>query len=222
MEENNDEKEPEIDENGRLIFRLNPTDSALVVRANGSIELISSELAGHENGYLGDIEDLNKTFSLVLALAASLENEQLYNMIFDNLNHVLMKQWDSLDDDKKAIIAQIRKENEAKLTDEERKEKNKRVDGFRQRMSKSERQFLDNERRRIMEDMKAEMDFMREQGGDPNFPDPSMHQQGMRMRPKRKINPLAALRNINWNPYHETLKAHFKDYRPDEPPSLEN
>ena len=216
---NND---PDIDKDGCLHIKLSPDDSALLVHVDGSVEIISRDMLNNETGYLGDVEDLNKTFSLVLALAASLENEQLYNMIFDNLNHVLMKQWDSLDDDKKAIIAQIRKENEAKLTDAERKEKNKRVDGFRQRMSKSERQFLDNERRRIMEDMKAEMDFMREQGGDPNFPDPSMHQQGMRMRPKRKINPLAALRNINWNPYHETLKAHFKDYRPDEPPSLEN
>ena len=88
MEENNDENEPEVDENGRLIFRLNPTDSALVVRANGNIELISSELADHDNGYLGDIEDLNKTFSLVLALAASIEDEELYNRIFFNLNKV--------------------------------------------------------------------------------------------------------------------------------------
>ena len=109
MEENNDEKEPEIDENGRLIFRLNPTDSALVVRANGGIELISSELAGHENGYLGDIEDLNKTFSLVLALAASIEDEDLYNRIFFNLNKVLMRQWDNLDDDRKGDILKIRK-----------------------------------------------------------------------------------------------------------------
>ena len=84
MEENNDEKEPEIDENGLLIFRLKPTDSALVVRANGSIELISSELAGHENGYLGDIEDLNKTFSLVLALAASIEDEEWLNKFQKN------------------------------------------------------------------------------------------------------------------------------------------
>ena len=108
MEENNDEKEPEIDENGRLIFRLNPTDSALVVRTNGNIELISSELAGHDNGYLGDIEDLNKTFSLVLALAASLENEELYHRIFHNLNQVLMKKWERLDDKTKENIKDIR------------------------------------------------------------------------------------------------------------------
>jgi len=219
---NNNDNDPDIDKDGCLHIKLSPDDSALLVHVDGSVEIISRDMLNNETGYLGDIEDLNKTFSLVLALAASLENEQLYNMIFDNLNHVLMKQWDGLDDDKKAIIAQIRKENEAKLTDAERKEKNKRVDGFRQRMSKSERQFLDNEKRRIMEDMKAEMDFMREQAGEPPFPDPSMHPQGMRMRPKRKMNPLAALHNVNWNPNDKSLTAHFKDYRADAPPDEEN
>ena len=132
MEENNDEREPEIDENGRLIFRLNPTDSALVVRANGNIELISSELAGHDDGYLGDIEDLNKTFSLVLALAASIEDEDLYNRIFFNLNKVLMRQWDNLDDDKKEDIIKIRKKKDDNRDEQEQDEKYRRIDAFRE------------------------------------------------------------------------------------------
>ena len=217
-----EQKEPEIDKDGCLHIKLRPEDSALLVHADGSVEIISRDMQNNVSGYLGDIEDLNKTFSLVLALAASLENEELYEMIFDNLNHVLMRQWDGLDGRQKAAIVQMRKDKDAKLSPEERIEKDKRVDGFRQRMSKSERQFLDNERKRLIEDMKAEMDFMREHGHHPeHFPDPRMHHEGMRMRPKRKINPLKKLQNIDWTPYHETLVAHFKDYRPDEPPAEE-
>ena len=37
-----------------------------------------------EDNYLGDLEDLNKTFTLVLAFAAALENEGLYNDIFQS------------------------------------------------------------------------------------------------------------------------------------------
>ena len=48
------------------------------------------ELQGKEDNYLGDLEDLNKTFTLVLAFAAALENEQLYNHLFQNLNHFLL------------------------------------------------------------------------------------------------------------------------------------
>ena len=63
----------------------------MIVRADGTVELTSHDLENSEDGYLGDIEDLNKTFSLVLALASALEDEDLYNRIFHNLNMVLMK-----------------------------------------------------------------------------------------------------------------------------------
>ena len=198
MEENNDEKEPEIDENGRLIFRLNPTDSALVVRANGSIELISSELAGHENGYLGDIEDLNKTFSLVLALAASIEDEELYNRIFFNLNKVLMRQWDNLDNDKKEDILKIRKIKDDKLDEQEQDEKYRRVDAFRDRLDRH---------KRGMEDMyNEEFEFMK-------------HQMPRKLRKKK--SPLRYLKDVNWNAYDKTLTANFKNYRADEEPKEE-
>ena len=198
MEENNDEKEPEIDENGRLIFRLNPTDSALVVRANGSIELISSELAGHDNGYLGDIEDLNKTFSLVLALAASIEDEELYNRIFFNLNKVLMRQWDNLDDDKKEDILKIRKKKDDNRDEEGQEEKYRRIDAFREQM---------NRHKRGMEDMyNEEFEFMK-------------HQMPRKLRKKK--SPLRYLKDVNWNAYDKTLIANFKDYRADEEPKEE-
>ena len=193
MEENNDEKEPEIDENGRLIFRLNPTDSALVVRANGGIELISSELADHDNGYLGDIEDLNKTFSLVLALAASIEDEDLYNRIFFNLNKVLMRQWDNLDDDRKGDILKIRKKKDDNRDKEDQDEKYRRIDAFREQM---------NRHKRGMEDMyNEEFEF------------------GPRIRKSRKKkSPLLYLKDVDWNAYDKTLSANFKDYRSDDPP----
>ena len=198
MEENNDENEPEIDENGRLIFRLNPTDSALVVRANGSIELISSELAGHENGYLGDIEDLNKTFSLVLALAASIEDEELYNRIFFNLNKVLMRQWDNLDDNKKEDILKIRKKKDDNRDEEDQEEKYRRIDAFREQM---------NRHRKGMEDMyDEEIEFMK-------------HQMPRKLRKKK--SPLRYLKDVNWNAYDKTLIANFKDYRADEEPKEE-
>ena len=202
MEENNDEKEPEIDENGRLIFRLNPTDSALVVRANGSIELISSELAGHENGYLGDIEDLNKTFSLVLALAASIEDEDLYNRIFFNLNKVLMRQWDNLDDDRKGDILKIRKIKDDKRDEQEQEEKFRRIDAFREQM---------NRHKRGMEDM-----YNKEMGEEFEF---MKHQMPRKLRKKK--SPLRYLKDVNWNAYDKTLTANFKNYRADEEPEGE-
>ena len=76
-----------------LEFKLGPEDSALIVRTDGIIELVSRELQDKEDSYLGDLEDLNRTFTLVLAFAAALENEQLYNHLFQNLNHILHRQW---------------------------------------------------------------------------------------------------------------------------------
>ena len=198
MEENNDEREPEIDENGRLIFRLNPTDSALVVRANGNIELISSELAGHDDGYLSDIEDLNKTFSLVLALAASIEDEDLYNRIFFNLNKVLMRQWDNLDNDKKEDIIKIRKKKDDNRDEQEQDEKYRRIDDFREQM---------NRHKRGMEDMyNEEFEFMKKQ---------------MPRKLRKKKSPLRYLKDVNWNAYDKTLTANFKNYRADEEPKEE-
>jgi len=198
MDENNDEKEPEIDENGCLIFRLNPTDSALVVRANGGIELISSELADHDNGYLGDIEDLNKTFSLVLALAASIEDEELYNRIFFNLNKVLMKQWDNLDNDKKEDILKIRKIKDDKRDEQEQEEKYKRIDAFRNR--------LDRHKKGMESDpWDEEFDFMKNKD----------------RKPRKRKPSLKYLKNVDWNAYDKTLTANFKNYRSDEVPGEE-
>ena len=198
MDENNDEREPEIDENGRLIFRLNPTDSALVVRAHGGIELISSELADHDNGYLGDIEDLNKTFSLVLALAASIEDEDLYNRIFFNLNKVLMRQWDNLDTDKKEDILKIRKIKDDKRDEQEQEEKYKRIDAFRNR--------LDRYKKGMESDpWDEEFDFMKNKD----------------RKPRKRKPALKYLKNVDWNAYDKTLTANFKNYRSDEEPKEE-
>ena len=78
-EENNseDEAQKKYDEDGKMFIKLGIDDSALVVRADGTIELVSHDLEHTDDGYVGDIEDLSKTFSLVLALASALENEDL-------------------------------------------------------------------------------------------------------------------------------------------------
>jgi|TARA_B100000809_G_C15075726_1_gene507725 hypothetical protein len=202
------------DEEG-LIFNLGSDDSALVVRSDGSVELISKEFEKKGDGeYLGDIEDLNRTFSLVLALAASLENEQLYHQIFQNLNVILMKQWDRLPADKKKEIADIRKIRHDQETIEDKK---KRLDSFRDRMNDYKDNFLDADRRRMQE----ELERAREHFERGEFPGDSYGPERPR-RKKKKVNPLIKLKNINWNPRDESLTAHFKDYRVDAPPDEEN
>ncbi len=215
---------PNIDKNGCLHIKLDPEDSALIVHADGSVELVSREMTNSEGGYLGDIEDLNKTFSLVLALAASLEDEQLYNMIFDNLNRVLMRQWDSLEDGKKEDIMNIRKKKRAQLSDDEVKEREKRINRFRQSMSEQEKHFLDNERRRLLDDMRQEMEDFKNRDPMQEFPDPTglhPHPDGLRRMKKIKRNPLDRLQNVQWNPYDATLKIHKGQFRLDYPPDEE-
>ena len=203
-----DELKP--DKDGKLHIKLNPDDSALIVRADGTVEVVSREMVETEDGYVGDVEDLNKTFSLVLALAASLEDENLYSMIYNNLNTVLMRQWDQLDDKKREDIKRIRKEKDDRQSEEEREEKDKRVDEFRDRMNRHRKGYYEDEQRRQMRELhdEAEAEFMRRHG----------REFGSSPRKKKKIrkNPLSSLKGANWNPYDESLKAHFKDYRADE------
>ena len=199
-------EDEKFDEEGGLVFHLGPDDSALVVRSDGSVELISKEFEKKGDGdYLGDFEDLNKTFSLVLALAASLENEQLYHQIFHNLNMILMKQWDSLPPEKKQEIADIRK---AKQDEETLEDKKKRLDSFRDRMNQARENFSETDRQRMREELeRAKEHFERMEGefsGDPFGPERPK-------RKRRKINPLVKLQNVNWNPNDETLKANRVD-----------
>jgi len=197
------------DGDGKIHLKLDRDDSALVVRADGTIELVSSEMADNQDGYVGDIEDLNKTFSLVLALAASLEDKDLYDRIFHNLNKVLMNQWDSLDDEKKNDISKIRKEREEKRTDDEKEEKDKRVDDFKDRMNRHRQDYYEDQQRRMMEDLYNEKEFLKR--NEAEF-----------AKPKRKIKKkkasLAYLKNIAWNPNDKSLTAHFKEFRADAPP----
>lgn len=197
------------DGDGKIHLKLDRDDSALVVRADGTIELVSSEMADNQDGYVGDIEDLNKTFSLVLALAASLEDKDLYDRIFHNLNKVLMNQWDSLDDEKKNDISKIRKEREEKRTDDEKEEKDKRVDDFKDRMNRHRQDYYADQQRRMMEDLYNEKEFLKR--NEAEF-----------AKPKRKIKKkkasLAYLKNIAWNPNDKSLTAHFKEFRADAPP----
>jgi hypothetical protein len=215
------DENPDIDKDGYLHIKLDPDDSALIVHTDGSVEIISREMANNEGGYLGDIEDLNKTFSLVLALAASLEDEELYNMIFDNLNRVLMKQWDSLDDGKKDDIMKIREKKRAKLSPDEEAIREQRINRFRQSMSDQERHYLENERKRLIDDMRQEMEDFKNRDPMQEFPDPTglhPHPDGLRRMKKKKVNPLDRLSNAAWNPYDKSLVTHKGQFRLDYPP----
>jgi len=208
-------EEPKPDKEGNIRIKLNADDSALIVRADGLVEVVSREMAETENGYVGDVEDLTKTFSLVLALAASLEDETLYAMIFNNLNHVLMQQWDQLDDAKKDEIKKIRQRKDEEQSEEEREEKDKRIDEFRDRMNRHRKGYYEDQQRRMMQDLhdEAEAEFMRRHGREFSRP----RKKGIR---KRKPS-LSHLKGTNWNPYDKTLQANFKDYRADTPPDEE-
>ena len=232
-------EEQRFDEKGRLFIKLTSDDSALVVRADGSVELISHDLENSDDGYVGDVEDLNKTFSLVLALASALENEDLYNRIFHNLNMTLMKKWDQMPDDIKHEIVKKRNKIDDSRNEEQEKEKKERVEEFRKRMNKYKETFLDDldaEKERLKKDIRDEEDFHRRYGRqfgevDDNWSFGGMDNQELPMdhlessrKPKmrkKKINPLNGLRGVAWDPYDETLKSHGFDYRADEPPDDE-
>ncbi len=233
------EGKDKFDKKGQLFIRLTQDDSALVVRADGTIEMVSHDLENSDEGYVGDVEDLNKTFSLVLALAAALENEDLYNRIFHNLNMTLMKKWDQMPDDIKHEIVKKRNKIDDSRNEEQEKEKKERVEEFRKRMNKYKETFLDDldaEKDRLKKDIKDEEDFHRRYGRqfgeiDDNWSFGGMENQELPMdhleaqrKPKmrkKKINPLNGLRGVDWNPYDETLKSHGFDYRADEAPDEE-
>ena len=227
--------ENKFDKNGNLFIKLNIDDSALVVRNDGSIELISHDLENTDEGYVGDVEDLNKTFSLVLALASAIEDEDLYNRIFHNLNMTLMRKWDNMPDEIKQEIVEKRNKIDENRDEDEEIEKKKRVDEFRKRMSKYKDRFLDDaeeEKRKLQQDIKDEEEFHRRYGSqfgeDHERPDhmagPEDMFERMESRPKKKIKKKKASLprpGTHWNPYDETLKAHFKDWHSDEPPKEE-
>ena len=218
-EEEKPKKEPDkkklVDDQNKLILKLGDDDSALVVRTNGEIELISRDIQGKEDNYLGDLEDLNKTFTLVLAFAAALENEQLYNNIFQNLNHVLHKQWTKLPPEEKERIKDIRMQHLLHPDEDDKKNRDKNIEE-KQEWLKRWKDELEQGRAQLEEYMHMHPDE-RDAGG-PFSPE---MMPGPRRR-KKKRNPLAKLKDVNWNPYDETLQAHFKDYRPDVSPSEED
>jgi len=207
------EDKPKKDPNNKdqLVLKLNADDSALVVRVNGEIELISRELQGKDDNYVGDLEDLNKTFTLVLAFAAALENEQLYHHLFQNLNHILHKQWTKLPKDEKQRIKDIRMNH---LLNSEEDDKDKNI---------SDKQEWLNRWKDEIERGRAQIEEYMNQHPDERHADGPFSEELPLRRKKRKVNPLARLRDINWNPYDDTLKANMKsDWRVDHPPPEED
>ena len=222
--ENPDEQH--YDKNGRLFIKLEIDDSALVVRSDGTIEMVSHDLENSDDGYMGDVEDLSKTFSLVLALVSALEDEELYDRIFHNLNMILMKKWGDLPDNTKQEIIEKRKKNYDTLSVEEEREKNQRVEEFRKRMSKYKDTFRDdmeNEKKKLKRDLKDELDWQKKYGRDFGMDMDMEDTMETKKKPKKvKRNPLAKLIGANWNPYDKSLKAHWKPWHVDEPPKLED
>ena len=194
------------DEEG-LIFNLGSDDSALVVRTNGQIELVSKDLREHSESYVGDIDELNRTFTLVLAFAAALDNESLYHDIFQNLNHVLHKQWNKLSPEEQTRIKEAREREgkSGKMNDKE--------------------EWLNRWRDEIERGRQSLEDYMNK---DPNdregFTDlPNPDAMETRKKPKRKKgNPLTKLKGVKWDPNDVSLTAHFKEFRADESPDEED
>ena len=220
-EEEKSKKDP--DEN-KLILKLGEDDSALVVRTNGEIELISRDLQGKEDNYLGDLEDLNKTFTLVLAFAAALENEHLYNGIFQNLNHVLHRQWNKLPPEEKARIKDIRMHHLLHPDEDDKKNIDRKIANKQEWLARW-KEDIERGRAQLEEYMSQHPDE-RDMSGPFG---PEMMEPPRRRRKKR--NPLAKLKDVAWNPYDETLKANrvdgrhspFKgDYKLDDSPDEED
>ena len=212
-EEEKSKKDP--DEN-KLVMKLNADDSALVVRTNGEIELISRELQGKDDNYLGDLEDLNKTFTLVLAFAAALENEQLYHHLFQNLNHILHRQWNKLPPDEKARIKDIRMHHLLNPDEDDKKDIDRKIE---------EKQEWLNRWKEEIERGRAQLEeYMNQHPDERDLTGPfGSEMDGPRRKKRKKINPLAKLKNVNWNPYDDTLKANMKsNWREDESPPEEN
>jgi hypothetical protein len=209
-----EEKPKKDDDKNKLVLKLNADDSALVVRTNGEIELISRELQGKEDNYLGDLEDLNKTFTLVLAFAAALENEQLYNHIFQNLNHVLHRQWNKLPPEERSRIKDIRMHHLLNPDEDDKKDLDKRI---------ADKQEWLNKWREEIERGRAQLEeYMSQHPDERDMTGPFSEMEPPR-RKRKKRNPLAMLKDVNWNPYDETLKANMKsNWREDAPPPEED
>ena len=209
------DKKKFVDDQNKLVMKLGDDDSALVVRTNGEIELISRDLQGKEDNYLGDLEDLNKTFTLVLAFAAALENEQLYHNIFQNLNHVLHRQWNKLPPEEKARIKDIRMHHLLNPDEDDKKNVDKRI-AEKQEWLRRWKDEIDRGRTQLEEYMNQHPDE-RDAGGPFG---PEMMEPPRRRRKKR--NPLAKLKDVEWNAYDETLKIHKGQWRLDTPPDEED
>jgi len=202
-----EEEKPKKDsDKNKLVLKLDADDSALVVRTNGEIELISRELQGKEDSYLGDLEDLNKTFTLVLAFAAALENEQLYNHIFQNLNHVLHRQWNKLPPEERSRIKDIRMHHLLNPDEDDKKDLDKRI---------ADKQEWLNKWREEIERGRAQLEeYMSQHPDERDFEGPfGPEMDGPRRKKRKKQNPLAKMKDIAWNPYDETLKVNRVDGR---------
>ena len=191
MAEDKKEKD-DSDDSKKLILKLYEDDSALVVRTDGSIELISRELQGKDENYVGDIEDLNKTFTLVLAFAAAIENERLYNDIFQNLNHVLQRQWSRLPDEEKLRIQNIRSQSMKDRT-------------------RDKEEWLNKWRDEIERGRQSLEDFMHQHPDERDVMGPFGPEMERPRRRRKILNPLAKLKDVEWNVYDETLKVNRID-----------
>ena len=196
-----EEKSNKDSDKNKLVLKLNADDSALVVRTNGEIELISRELQGKEDNYLGDLEDLNKTFTLVLAFAAALENEQLYNHLFQNLNHILHRQWNKLPPDEKARIKDIRMHHLLNPDEDDKKDVDKRI--------AEKQEWLARWKEEIERGRAQLEDYMNQHPEEREGPFAEM--EGPPRRKRKKVNPLNKLKDVKWNPNDKTLTANRVD-----------
>jgi len=79
--------------------------------------------------------------------------------------------------------------------------------------------FLDNDRKRMRDELDRAREHFDRMESD-GFPGESFGPERS-ARKRKRVNPLAKLKDINWNPNDKSLTAHFKDYRADTPPDEE-
>ena len=218
-----EEEKPKKDSDEKeLVLKLGEDDSALVVRTNGEIELVSRDLQGKEDNYLGDLEDLNKTFTLVLAFAAALENEQLYNHLFQNLNHILHRQWNKLPPEERSRIKDIRMHHLLHPDEDDKKNIDRKI--------ANKQEWLARWKEEIERGRAQLEEYMNQHPDERDMMGPFGEMEPPR-RKRKRINPLAKLKDIEWNPNDKTLKANrvdgphsaFKgDWNLDSPPQEED
>ena len=176
---------------------------------------------------IADIMALNGKEVIIRDISEELVNNS-YSQIEKNLNDLVTFHLERADKE----ITRIEKTDGIKLTDDQKSTiKEIRLNHL---LDEQEREEIDPEtkqewmnkwRDEIEKGRQQLEDYMKGARDEDSFPPEARPFDEMETRKKRKkkVNPLSRMKNIDWNPYDETLKANMKcDWRLDQPPPEEN